>query len=96
MLQGTIDRLIEIGRSSGMETSVGKITRLMRISRHTFPVQIVRDRKRLENLKSFTYLGRVITKGARCVGEINSRITREKKAVFIMTKTPLTNKLNLN
>jgi len=83
VLQGTIDRLIEIGRCSGMETSVGggKKTRLMRISRQTFPVQIVRDRKRLENLKSFTYLGSVITKGARCVGEINSRVTMEKGTI---------------
>ena len=40
-------------------------------------------------------MGGVITKGARCVGEIKSRITIKKKAVFVMTKNPLTNKLDL-
>jgi len=80
---GTFEKKFKIGNVLERKRGGGGggKTRLMRISRQTFPVQIVRDRKRLENLKSFTYLGSVITKGARCVGEINSRVTMEKGTI---------------
>jgi hypothetical protein len=40
VLQDTIDKLIEIGRSYGMEMKVKKKTKVMRISRQPFPVNI--------------------------------------------------------
>jgi hypothetical protein len=56
VLQDMIDRLIEIGRSYGMEMNVEK-TKVMRISRQPFPVNIMIDQKQLENVESFKYLG---------------------------------------
>ena len=44
VLQDMIDKLIEIGRSYGMEMNVEK-TKVMRISRQPFPVQIMIDQK---------------------------------------------------
>jgi hypothetical protein len=39
VLQGTIDRIIEIGRRYGMETNVEK-TKVMRISRQSYPIKL--------------------------------------------------------
>ena len=44
VLQGTIDKLIEIGRSNGIEMNVQK-TKVMRISRQPSPVTIIIDQK---------------------------------------------------
>jgi hypothetical protein len=60
VLQDMIDKLIEIGRCYGMELNVEK-TKLMRISRQPFPVKIMIDQKQLENVKSFKYLGSILT-----------------------------------
>ena len=52
VLQDMIDKLIEIGRCYGMELNVEK-TKVMRISRHPFPVKFIIDQKQLENVESF-------------------------------------------
>jgi len=52
VLQDVIDKLIEIGRSYGMEINVEK-TKLIIISRQPLPVKIMIDQKQLENLESF-------------------------------------------
>jgi len=44
VLQGMIDKLIEIGSCYGMETNVEK-TKVMRISKHPFSVTIMIDQK---------------------------------------------------
>jgi len=52
VLQGMIDKLIEIGSCYGMEMNVEK-TKVMRISRQPSPVTIMIDQKQLENVKCF-------------------------------------------
>jgi hypothetical protein len=59
-----IDKLIETGRCYEMEMNVEK-TRVMRISRQPFPVKIMIDQKRLENMESFKYLGSTLTNDGR-------------------------------
>ena len=49
VLQGTIDKLIEIGRCYGMEMNLEK-TKVMRISRQPSPITIMIDQKQLENV----------------------------------------------
>ena len=56
VLQGMIDKLIEIGRCYGMAMNVEK-TKVMRISRQPSPVTILVDQKQLENVEYFKYLG---------------------------------------
>ena len=51
VIQKMIDKLIEIGGCYGMEMNVGK--KIMRISRHHFPIKIMIDQKHLENVESF-------------------------------------------
>jgi len=55
VLQGMIDKLIEIGSCYGMEMNVEK-TEGMRISRQPSPVTIMIDQKQLENVECFKYL----------------------------------------
>ena len=55
VLQGMIDKLIEIGSCYGMEMNVEK-TKVMRISRLPSPVTIMIDQKQLENVECFKYL----------------------------------------
>jgi hypothetical protein len=43
-----------------------KKTKVMRISRQLFPVKIIIDQKQLENVKSFKYLGSILTNDGRC------------------------------
>jgi hypothetical protein len=50
VLQGVIERLIEIGRFCGKEMNVEK-TKVMRISRQPPQIQVVTDEKRLENVE---------------------------------------------
>ena len=52
VLQGMIDKLIEIGSCYGMEMNVEK-TKVMRISRQPSPVTIMIDQKQLENVVYF-------------------------------------------
>jgi hypothetical protein len=74
-----IDILIEIGRCYGMEMNVEK-TKVMRISRQSFPVKIMIDEKQLENMEYFKYLGSILTNDGRCTCEIKCRIAMAKAA----------------
>jgi hypothetical protein len=94
VLQGMVDRLIEIGRRYGMEMSVEK-TKVMRISRQPSPMKIMIDQKQLENVEYFNYLGSMITNDGRCTREIKSRIAMAK-AAFNKKKNNFTSKLDLN
>jgi len=85
VLQGMLDKLIEIGRCYGMEMNVEK-TKVMRISRQPSPVTIMIDQKPLENVECFKYLGSMLTNDGRCTCEIKSRIDMAK-AAFKKKKT---------
>jgi hypothetical protein len=80
VLQGVVDRLIEIGSCYGMEMNVGK-TKVKRISRQLSPMKIMIDQKQLENVECLNYLGGMITNGIRCTREIKSRIAMEKNII---------------
>ena len=60
VLQGMIDKLIEIGRRYGMVMNEEK-TKVMRISRQPSPVTIMIDQTQLENVEYFKYLGSMLT-----------------------------------
>ena len=62
-----------------MEMNVEK-TKVMRTSRHPFPVKIMIDQKQLENVESFKYLSIVLTNDGRCICEIKCRIAMAKAA----------------
>jgi hypothetical protein len=93
VLQGMIDKLIEIGRCYGMEMNVEK-TKVMRISRQPSPVTIMRDQKQLENVECFKYLVNILTNDGRCTCEIKSKIAIAKAA--FNENTLFTSKLDLN
>jgi len=93
VLQGMIEKLIEIGSCYGMEMNVEK-TKVMRISRQPSPVTIMIDQKQLESVECFKYLGSLLTNDGRCVREIKSRIAMAK-AAFSKKKTLFTSKLDL-
>jgi len=93
VLQDMIDKLIEIGRCYGMEMNVEK-TKLMRISSQRLPVKIVINQKQLENVKSFKYLGSILTIDGRCTCEIKCRIAMAK-AVFNKKRALFTSTLDL-
>jgi hypothetical protein len=61
VLQGTIDRLTETGRCYRMEIHVEN-SKVMKISRKPSPKQMI-DHKKLENNKTFNYLGNMVTNG---------------------------------
>ena len=94
MLQGKVDKLIEIGRCYGMEMNVVK-TKLMRISRQPSPVTIMIDQKQLENVECFKYFGSILTNDGRCTRETKSRIAMVK-AAFNRKKSLFTSKSDLN
>ena len=93
VLQGMIDKLIQIGRCYGMEMNVEK-TKLMRISRQPSPVTIMIYQKQLENVECFKYLGSFLTNDGRCTCEIKSRIAMAK-AAFNKKKILFTGALDL-
>ena len=95
VLQGMIDKPIEVGICYGMETNVEK-TKVMRISRQPTPVTIMIDQKELENVECFKYLGSVLTNYGRCTYEIKFRIAMAKAAFNNKKKTLFTSKLDLN
>jgi hypothetical protein len=64
ILQSMIDKLIEVGRGYGIESNVEK-TKTMRISRQSPPLHIKIDKKPVENVEEFNYLGSMITNDAR-------------------------------
>jgi len=75
----------------GMEINV-ETTKEMRISRQPSPVQIMIDKKHVENVVHFSYLGTMITNDARCTCAITAR-TVKTNAAF---NNFLTSKLDLN
>jgi hypothetical protein len=77
-----------------MEMNVEK-TNVMRTSRQPYPIKIMIDRKHVENVEYFNYLGSMITSDARCTREIKSRIA-VAKAAYNKKKTLFTSKLDLN
>jgi uncharacterized protein (DUF1919 family) len=52
--------------------------KVMRISKQPFQVKIIIDQKQLENVKSFKYLGSILTNDGRCTREIKCRIVMAK------------------
>jgi hypothetical protein len=77
-----------------MEMNVGK-TKVMRISWHPSPVQIVTDQKQQKNVEYFNYFSNMVTNDARCTHEIKFR-SAMAKAAFDRKKTLFTSKINLN
>jgi hypothetical protein len=94
VLQGTIDRLIEIGRCYGMEMNVEK-TKVMRISREASSAHSMIDGMQLENVECFNCTGSIITNNSRRTRGIECRIVMAK-AAFNRKKTFFTSKLDLN
>jgi hypothetical protein len=93
VLRSMLDKLIEVGRGYGMEINVEK-TKTMRISRQPTPLQIKIDKKLVENVEEFNYLGTMIINDAGCAPEIKARIAMPK-AAFKKKKTLFTSKLDL-
>ena len=77
-LDRIIDRKFEIGKNSGMEIYVEE-TMLMRMSRRPFPIQIMIQQKRLENVEYFIYFGSLITNDVRCRREIDKVLPWHKQ-----------------
>jgi hypothetical protein len=71
-----------------------KKTKLMRISRQSFPVKIMIDQKQLENVESFKYLGSILTNDERCTCEIKCMIAMAK-AAFNKKRNLFTSTLDL-
>jgi hypothetical protein len=94
ILQSMIDKLTEDGRGYGMKIIVEK-TKTMRISRQPTSLQIKIDKKPVENVEQFNYLGSMITYDARCTRDIKARIAMAK-AAFNKKKTLFTSKLDLD
>jgi hypothetical protein len=76
-----------------MEINVEK-TKTVRISNQPTPLQIKLDKRTVENVEEFNYLGSMITNDARCTREIKARIAMAK-AAFNRNKTLFTSKLDL-
>jgi hypothetical protein len=76
VLQSVFGRLLEIGRPCGMEMNVGK-SKVMRTSRQTSAIQIIKDQKESKNVEYIKLLGSMIKCNARCTHDIQSRITME-------------------
>jgi hypothetical protein len=71
-----------------------KKTKVIRISRQTFPVKIMIDQKQLENVESFKYLGSILTNDGRCTCEIK-RMIAMAKAAFNKKRALFTSTLDL-
>ena len=65
-----IDKLVEIGRSYGMEMNVDK-TKVMIISRQTFLVKITIVQKQQETVESFKCLGSILTNDGNVLVKLN-------------------------
>ena len=57
MLQGTIERLIDVHRCYGMEMNVGMKTEVMRFPRQPSLIRIMIGQKQLGNVEYFKYFG---------------------------------------
>jgi len=69
-------------------------TKIMRILRQSFPVNIMINQKQPGNVESFKYLGSRLTNDGRCTCEIKSRIAMAK-AAFSKKRTLFTCTLDL-
>jgi len=69
-------------------------TKVIGISRQSFPVKIMIDPKQLENVESFKYLCRILTDDGKCTFEIKYRIAMAK-ATFKKKRALSTNILDL-
>jgi len=69
-------------------------TKVMRISRHLFPVKITIDQKQLQNVESFKYLGSILTNDGRRTCEIKFMIAMATTA-FNRKRTLFTSTLDL-
>jgi hypothetical protein len=70
ILQGSIDRLIKIGRCYGIEMNVGR-NKVMRISGKPSSVQIVTDQKQLENCLAIIVNDAIYTRKIMCRIELS-------------------------
>ena len=70
-------------------------SKVMRISRQPFPVQVTTDQTQLKNVECLKHLGSIITHNARCTRRVKSR-TAMAKAAFKKKKNLFTSKLDLN
>ena len=77
VLQGRIDKLIQIRRFHGMEMNAEE-TKVMRISRQPSAVTIMIDQKHLENVECFKYLCSMLTDGGRCTVKLNVGLPWQK------------------
>ena len=75
VLQGMIDRLIEIGRCCEMKMHVDK-TQEIKISRKPFPLQIY---KKTENVEHCNYLGSMKEMMEDVYVKLNPRLPRKKQ-----------------
>jgi hypothetical protein len=69
VLQGTIDKLTVTGRCYGIEINEEK-SKVKRISRQIYPLKIMTEQRKQDNVEFFNYLGSMITNDARCRREI--------------------------
>ena len=68
VLQGMIDRIIEVGISCGIEVNVVK-SKVKRFLGQPSPVQVVKDKKQLESVEYLNYLGSLKMHDATCTYE---------------------------
>ena len=59
-LQAMMDRMVETGKSYGMDINIDK-SKVMRISKRDKPLRIVMGNQELENVVQFKYLGSLVT-----------------------------------
>ena len=55
--------------------------KVMRISWHYSPVQIMIEQKQLQNVEYFKYFGIMTANDAKCTCEIKSTISKEKSSI---------------
>jgi len=53
-------------------------TKVMRISRQSFPVKIIIEQKQLENVESFKYLGSMLTNDGSILVKLNPGLPWQK------------------
>src|SRR5678816_2627402 len=80
-LQKMMDKLNMTSKTYNMKINIGK-TKSMRISREEWEVteKIIINGEEVEQVKSFCYLGSMITTDARCQNEVKRRIALGKDA----------------
>ena len=91
-LQEIMDVLNSTSLESGMKINIKK-TKVMKISQVGGEVNITINGTKIEQVKSFKYLGHTMTDDGRCENEINSRIAKKQKEAFGDRKELLTKSL---